>query len=41
MHVKSNWQNGSIQMVPPVEVKNVFGWGYDSQSLVALDNVSG
>jgi len=21
MHVKSNWQNGVIQMVPPVEVK--------------------
>jgi hypothetical protein len=22
------------------QVKNIFGWGYDSQSLVALDNVS-
>ena len=22
MHVKSNWQNGVIQMVPPVEVKS-------------------
>jgi hypothetical protein len=22
------------------QVKNIFGWGYDSRSLVALDNVS-
>lgn len=40
MHVKCNWQNGVNQMVPPIPVKNIFGWGYDSQSLVALDNVS-
>jgi hypothetical protein len=23
MHVKSNWQNGIIQMVPPVEVTKI------------------
>lgn len=29
-----------LNLYPHHKVKNIFGWGYDSQSLVALDNVS-